>query len=103
MRTNDTYRKTVHRAGRRHLFLDFLSKQKKDGIKPDFATFYEYLRYLNTNVLDGYAEQLEYIEQARFPWRESDERFDYTPLKRYLCAIKADAFGFIQLLTQLIQ
>ncbi|MEY4926293.1 MAG: hypothetical protein RI894_729, partial [Bacteroidota bacterium] len=79
---NGTYKHTIHRYGRPHLFLDFLSKQQNTATKPDFAMFYEYLRYLDTAVLDGYVEQLTAIEQARFLRHEGDEIFDYMRIKQ---------------------
>lgn len=77
---------------RKHLFLDHLRNQNKDRTV-NFDTFTEYLRILNTNLLDDDALQLQ---------REGNNIDDFQGIKLYLEEVKEDTDLFIQLLKELI-
>ena len=87
------------RIDRPHLFLDYLRKNKT---KIDFSLFHEYLKYLNTNILDAYAEKIVGVMREKNRTHEGDDNFHYAPIKNYLCEVKSNAPHFIEQLTELI-
>jgi len=77
-----------------HIFHKALSRKASYGHQPDFATFLEHFRRLNTDVLDSYAAELR---NKRY---ETD---DSVVIKRYLEELKQDTTYFTNILKGGIQ